>query len=97
MKLRWYFGVNPIGCGLRIMTKTSPRSRKATPESGQEHDRRDPIGTPPGRLAEAPEPADPALALESAQYIAQMSAELAAMARSAKGEPYWIQVFGTPR
>ncbi len=32
-------------------------------------------------MPDLPEPADGALALESAQYIAQMSAELAAIAR----------------
>jgi hypothetical protein len=39
------------------------------------------LGTSPARLPEA-EPPDPELALESAQYIAQMSAELAFIARS---------------
>lgn len=40
------------------------------------------IGTVPvSPLPEAPQ-ADPALALESAQYIAQMSAELASIARA---------------
>jgi hypothetical protein len=33
-------------------------------------------------LPEPPEPANEALALESAQYIAQMSAELASIARA---------------
>jgi hypothetical protein len=41
------------------------------------------IGTAPvSPLPEAPQPADPALALESARYIAQMSAELASIARA---------------
>ena len=35
-----------------------------------------------GPLPELPEPADEALALESARYIAQMSAELASIARA---------------
>jgi hypothetical protein len=37
---------------------------------------------PVSRLPEAPQPADQALALESAQYIAQMTAELASIARA---------------
>ena len=64
------------------MTKGSPRSGKIAPAGlrGGEPRR---LGTPPGPLPPSPEPANPSLALESAQYIAQMSAELAAMARNA--------------
>ena len=65
------------------MTKASPQSGKAAPEPEHEQARRDRIGTPPKPLAEAPAPTDPMLALQAAQYIAQMSAELAVMARSA--------------
>jgi hypothetical protein len=65
------------------MTRSSPRSGKTAPEPGHEPNRRDRIGTPPKSVIDAPEPADPMLALEAAQYIAQMSAELAVMARGA--------------
>jgi hypothetical protein len=66
------------------MTKGSPRSHKIAPagpgELGHTHNR---LGSPSSaRLPEPPAPADEALALESAQYIAQMSAELASIARA---------------
>ena len=65
------------------MTKGSPRTGKIAPAApADESGRSNRLGTPPGRLPDAPEEADPALALESAQYIAQMSAELAVMARN---------------
>ncbi len=64
------------------MTKGSPRPGKIAPAAPADESRGNRLGTPPGRLPDAPEPADPALALESAQYIAQMSAELAVMARN---------------
>jgi hypothetical protein len=67
------------------MTKGTPRSGKIAPAAqGQETYRSPRIGVAPkGPAPEASESANPILALESAQYIAQMSAELAAMARSA--------------
>lgn len=65
------------------MTKGLPRPGKIAP-AGPSHgtDRAERLGTPPGRLPAEPDKPDPALALESAQYIAQMSAELATMARN---------------
>ncbi len=61
------------------MTKGSPRSGKIAPAAqGQQPE--GPTRPSPSRLPE-PEP-DRTLTLESAQYIAQMSAELAAMARN---------------
>ncbi len=66
------------------MTKGPPRFRKLAPE-GQPS-----LGAAPRRLGTSPisqpseplQPSDEALALESAQYIAQMSAELASIARA---------------
>lgn len=61
------------------MAKGSPRSDKIAPsEPGGGRQR---LGTPPGSLSGLTEPADPVLAAQSAQYIAQMSGELADMAR----------------
>ena len=63
------------------MTKGSPRSGKIAPldqEGGRPR-----LGPAPGSLSGLPDAADPALAIESARYIAQMSGELAAMAKSA--------------
>jgi hypothetical protein len=64
------------------MTKGSPRSGKIAP-AGPRADEPKRLGTPPGPPPPSPEPTDPTLALESAQYIAQMSGELASMARNA--------------
>ena len=62
------------------MTKGSSRPQIIAPAGQATTPRR--LGTPPvSPLPDLPEPADGALALESAQYIAQMSAELAAIAR----------------
>ena len=66
------------------MTKGSPRPRKPAPAGqgplGETPDR---LGALPlSRLPGIPEPADEAMALESAKYIAQMSAELASIARA---------------
>lgn len=66
------------------MAKGSPPSGKIAP-AGQAHRAELPsrVGvSPASRLAEAPEPADPALAVEAARYIAQMSTELASIARN---------------
>ena len=64
------------------MAKGSPRPRKLSPEgqgpSGGTPDRLEALS----RLPEIPEPANEAMALESAKYIAQMSAELAGIARA---------------
>jgi hypothetical protein len=65
------------------MTKGSPRSRKLAPEGEAPADAAPArLGTPPTSRLPEPQPADEALALESAQYIAQMSAELASIARA---------------
>jgi hypothetical protein len=66
------------------MTKGSPRSGKIAPAEPAEGRPR--LGTPPGPLPDGAEPADPALAAESARYIAQMSGELASLARGANLE-----------
>ncbi len=64
------------------MAKGFPPSRKLAP-AGQGPLGSASLGTPPAsRLPDPHEPADEALALESAQYIAQMSAELASIARA---------------
>ena len=63
------------------MTKGSPRPGKIAPaDQGAARPR---LGTPPQPLSGPLNEADPALAIESARYIAQMSGELAAMARNA--------------
>ena len=67
-----------------VMAKGPPPSRKLAPTA------QNPVAgapkrlgnSPISRLPEPPEPADEALAQESAQYIAQMSAELASIARA---------------
>jgi hypothetical protein len=50
------------------------------PEPGEGRPR---LGTPPAPLSGTPEPTDPALAIESARYVAQMSGELASLPRGA--------------
>jgi hypothetical protein len=66
------------------MTKGSPRSPKLVPAGqGPFGDASRRLGGPTrGRPPELPEPADEVLALQSARYIAQMSAELASIARA---------------
>ena len=79
-----YFGGRPVRPLFgSTMPKGFPPSRKLAP-AGQAPSDAVPgrLGTPPSRLPDHPEPADEALALESAQYIAQMSAELASIARA---------------
>jgi len=80
-----YAGIPSAGKRWDQMTKGTPRSGKiASTEPGQEVHQPRRIGVAPkARVQAPPPPADPVLALESAQYIAQMSAELASMARSA--------------
>ena len=70
------------------MSKGSPRSPKLANAGGHQGAANGqaprPLGTASAsRLPEPPAPVDEALALESARYIAQMSAELAAIARNA--------------
>jgi hypothetical protein len=63
------------------MAKGSPRPGKIA--SAEQAEGRPRLGTPPGPLSGPIDAADPALAIESARYIAQMSGELASMARNA--------------
>ena len=66
------------------MPKASPPSPKVVQAAqGRVEALPERLGSPPTtRLPDPTEPVDPALALESAQYIAQMSAELASIARA---------------
>jgi hypothetical protein len=67
------------------MTKGSPRSPKPAPQEPDDR-RHERLGVSPAPLHGAPTPDDEALALESARYIAQMSTELASMARASRLE-----------
>ena len=61
------------------MTKGSSRSHKLASDAQPKR-----LGVSPGLVPEASEAPNEALALEAAQYIAQMSAELASIARASK-------------